>query len=95
MAESDITDPFQSLMLEVTLPGSDPVRQPVPIFPNIVAASNPGRSRFFYRQPLLIPGPTLRAGHIEAKVIHEKGEIVVGSPWIILHPSAAKPEKAN
>jgi hypothetical protein len=31
IGESDITDPFRSVTVEVTLPGNEPVRQQVPV----------------------------------------------------------------
>jgi hypothetical protein len=96
IAEADMSDPFQSFSVEVTFPGSDPVRQSVALFPPaLLAAQNVGRNRLFYKHPLLVPTPTLRPGRIEAKVIHEKGEIIVGAPWIIFNPAVAKSVKAN
>ena len=85
MAETDLDDPFRSLDLEVTLPGSEPVRQSVPVaWP--VQPETAGRSKIFVRWPLLISMPTLRPGRIDAKVIHDAGEIVIGAPWITLNP---------
>ena len=83
IAETDLNDPFRSLDLEVILPGSEPVRHSVPVMWPI--PTNPatfGRSKIFVRWPLLIPTPTLRPGRIEAKVFHDKGEIILGAPWI-------------
>ena len=77
--ETDIEDAFQSLSVEVTLPGNDPVRHGVPVIWPI--SGEEGR-RLFYKHPMLIQNPTLRRGRIEAKVIHESGEIVVGTPHI-------------
>jgi hypothetical protein len=84
ITETDISDPFQSFAVEVTLPGSEPIRTAVPIMPAaIVAAANPGKTRLSYRHPLLVPAPVLRPGQIKAKLIHEKGEIIVTAPWIV------------
>jgi hypothetical protein len=87
--ETDVSDPFHSLAVEVVLPGSDAIRNQVVIFPPdftaAAAAATPGRTRLVYRHPLLVPGPTLRPGKIAAKVIHEKGEIAVTAPWITLN----------
>jgi hypothetical protein len=85
--ETDIEDAFQSLSVEVTLPGNDPVRHVVPVIWPIFAEE--GR-RLFYKHPLLIQNITLRPGRIQAKVIHESGEMVVGAPHITLATSAPK-----
>jgi hypothetical protein len=93
--ETDVSDPFHSLAVEVTLPGSEAIRNEVQIFsPEVMAAAavaNPGRTRLTYRHPFLIPGPKLRPGKIEVRVIHEKGLIAVTAPWISLNA----PPKAN
>jgi hypothetical protein len=92
IAETDLSDPFQSFSIEVTLPGSDPLRNEVALLPNaIVAASNPGRTRLMYRHPLLVPAPVLRPGQIKAKLIHEKGEMNITAPWIVQN----QPQKTN
>ena len=84
IAETDQSDPFQSFAVEATLPGSEPVRAEVPLMPAaIVIAANPGKRRLYYRHPLLVPAPLLRPGEIKARLIHEKGEIVVTAPWIV------------
>lgn len=80
MMEADVTDPFRSLTVEVTLPESAPVRNPVFVIPPVPSIA--GVTKLFYRHPLLIQGPVLKPGRIEAKVIHEGGEIAVGAPWI-------------
>jgi hypothetical protein len=92
--ETDPNDPFHSLAVEVTIPGGQAIRTSVGIFPPEIAAAamaaSPGRARLIYRQPLLVPGPTLRPGKIDAKVIHEKGEIAVSAPWIVLNKQKPK-----
>jgi hypothetical protein len=99
--ETDITDPFKNLSVEFTLPGSPPVRQfifvPPPEVVAAIAKSQPQRNRFTVKHPVLIPGPTLRAGRIEAKVITESDEIPITPQWIILNPAlaAAAPARAN
>jgi hypothetical protein len=88
MMETDMSEPFQTLAIEVTLPNSQPIRNVVGIMPpELARLAGPGRTRFFYRHPLLVQAPILKPGKIEAKVIHEKGEIVVGAPWIALNPA--------
>lgn len=86
MAETDIADPFRSLTAEVTLPGNPPVRNPVALIPpEIFANVDKSRTRAYYRHPFLVQSPMLRPGKIEAKLIHENGEIAVGAPWIVLN----------
>jgi hypothetical protein len=94
MMETDITDPFQTLAVEVTLPEIPPAHNQVLVtYP--IPSIYEGRSRLFYRHPMLVLGPTLRPGRIAAKVIHESGEIIVGAPWIVMNPAAVAPPKVN
>jgi hypothetical protein len=80
--ETAINERFKSLAVEVTLPGNTPVRQNV-LFVQLLQT---------IRYPLLIQSPILRAGgQIEAKIIHESGELQVGAPRIILAKSLPKP----
>lgn len=88
--ESDIADPFRSLAVEVTLPESKPVRNQV--FVTIPLPPTEGRTRLFSRHPLLIQAPVLRPGRIEAKIIHDTGEIIVGAPWIAVNPPTPPPK---
>jgi hypothetical protein len=88
MMETDAADAFRSLAVEVKLPESTPVRHQV--FVTFPVPPFEGR-KVFYRHPLLVQGPTLRPGRIEAKVIHEEGEILVGAPWIAPIPVLPKP----
>lgn len=87
--ETDVGDLFKSLSLHVTLPGSAPIIQPLPMIPQIAAA--PGRARWTLRWPLLLPQPMLRPGRIEAKVIHESGELIAGTPWIVMAGQPQQP----
>jgi hypothetical protein len=88
LIETDVDDPFQSMTLEIVLPGEAPRQIPIAIqFP---AASPPaGRTRQTIRATALVQFPILRAGRIEAKVKHEKGEIIVGAPWISVTKQSA------
>jgi hypothetical protein len=95
MAESDLNDPFRSVVVEVTLPGNEPIRQQVPIALPLQTSAPPGRTKIFVKWPLLIGGPTLRPGHIEAKFIHEGGEIIVGAPWIVLRSAPSDAPTAH
>src|SRR5206468_5321157 len=80
--ESDVEDIFRSLSLQVTLPELPPIVQSLPSIPQIPL--QPGRSRWTMRWPFFISQPTLNPGRIEAKAIHENGELIAGAPWIVL-----------
>jgi hypothetical protein len=88
MVETDLKEPLQSLALEISLPQSEPIRLPGPAIqpPTVIL---PGRTRQFYRWPQLVQSVFLRPGKIQAKLIHESGEIIVGGPWVVM---ATKPE---
>lgn len=83
--QTDVRDPFKSLAVEVTMPGGHIVRSSVALPANIV--NNPERNSMTYRVPLIVRQTKLHAGKIEAKVIHEKGELDVVTPWIIVAPT--------
>lgn len=80
--ECDFTDPYRSLIAQVTLPGEEPRQMTIPITP-----TPQGRKHWTIRWPFLVTLPTLRPGRIEAKVIHEKGELIAGDQWIVEIPS--------
>ncbi len=83
--ETDLNDQFQHIKLQITLPGEPPKEMNVPILP---AAYVPGRTRLLMRHPFLIQQVVLRPGPIEARVIHDKGQIEITSlPWISLMPA--------
>ncbi len=92
IVETDIADPFHSLSVEVSLPELPPVRNVVPVFPHqffiAQAQAQPERRWITVKHPMIIQGPSLRPGRIEAKVIHENGEIAITPQWITLNPSA-------
>jgi hypothetical protein len=91
LVETDLSEPFKSLVIEIKLPGSDPIRLPPLVIPPIGPAPS-GRTRQLYRWPQLVQSALLRPGKIEAKIIHESGEIVIGGPWIsLVTPSAPIP----
>jgi hypothetical protein len=98
LMETDLSEPFKSLGVEVTLPKSEPIRGFVFLPPpQLLAAqyqAQPERTRWYIRHPLLIPLPNLRPGRIEAKVIHDGGEIQVVAPWIVLGASS-EPTRTN
>lgn len=83
--ETDIDDPFEKLQLQVTLPGQPPTTADIQLAPFIPAA---GRTRWLLHWPLLVRQAVLRPGRIEAKVIHERGEILTTTPWISLATQA-------
>jgi hypothetical protein len=82
---TEIDDLFESLQLQVTLPGVPPTTAEIPIAPFF---PTPGHTRWLLHWPLLVRQPVLRPGRIEAKVIHEKGEILPPTPWISLATQA-------
>lgn len=79
----------KSLAFEVTLPGQKPLRWPVHISPDIKIPED--RRTAYVRQPCPVFSPQLIAGRIEAKVIHDRGEISVGAPWIVHMPPTSIP----
>lgn len=89
LVETDVQDPYRSLTFQVKLPQADPVTQILPAVPPIQIL--PERPRFTMRWPLLISQPLLHPGRVEAKVIHESGELVAGAPWIILAGQQPQP----
>lgn len=91
--QTDITEPFKSLAVEVTIPGSAPVQNTVFMPPHqlfvALAQTQPERTTITVKHPMLIARPILKAGRIEMKVIHDAGEILVAPQWITLTPTAA------
>lgn len=89
--ETDLKEPFKTLAFEILLPGGAPVRlPPMPIPPPAPAPA--ARTRQIFQWPQLVQSVLLRPGKIEAKVIHESGEIVVAGPWVTLaSPPATGP----
>lgn len=87
--QTDVSNPFKSLSVEVTLPQTPPVSGIVFVAPpELLAAliqAHPQRTVYTVKHPLLITAPALRPGRIEAKVIHEAGEIPVTAQWIRLN----------
>jgi hypothetical protein len=96
MAEADVSDPFHSMTFEVTFPEGEPIRHVAPVLaPEVIKATFPGRKRLGYRYPFLVQAPTLRPGKIEAKLIHEKGEIEIAAPWIAFNHSSTTVPKVS
>ena len=91
LIETDIADPFQSLTIQIALPGAEVIVQPIPTLPQMVPPG-PGRTRATIRWPIVLPQPILRPGRIESKVIHEGGEMIAGMNWIVL---ANQPQPSN
>ena len=80
--EASPDDPFRKLELYIELPqGEKRIMQlPVPEF----RPTKGDERRWSLRYPILIQNAFLRPGQIEAKVIHESGEIPVSAPYIAL-----------
>lgn len=79
--ETDVEDPFERLLVQATLPGQVTKAHPVPMPPFVPA---PGQTRQIFQFPLLVQYPTIQPGQIEAKIIHERGEIIAATPWVVL-----------
>jgi hypothetical protein len=75
-------DPYQAIQLSVTLPGGDHRRVDLPLARFVAGESD--KIRWCLKFPLLFASAILRPGSIEAKVIHEKGEILTATPSIVL-----------
>jgi hypothetical protein len=82
--EASPQDPYQRITLQVTLPGGDSRHFDVPLDRAVAGAAD--QRRWTLKYPLLFTTPILRPGLVEAKVIHEKGEIVTAAPFIVLTP---------
>ena len=94
MVETDLSDPFRSLQAEVTFPESAPITSTVPVtWP--IPLSPVDRTKFSVRWPMLLQNLTLRPGKINAKLIHESGEIIVSAPWIVSNAPPAEQPKSN
>jgi hypothetical protein len=89
--ECDAADPFQSLTLEVLLPGEAEPRK----LPYAVLRPPPpqGRTKLIYRVPFLLQNLRLMPGQIKARVIHERGSIDLSGPWVTLVGQAPMPSK--
>lgn len=82
--ETDIADPFEQITIELTLPGEPTFSSPSPLLTVPAFSENHEKpSRQILRVPTLLNFPRLNAGKIQAKVIHDRGEIPVAAPWII------------
>jgi len=90
VVETDIKDPFRSVTLQVALPESAPTRFQIPIMPPLDV--HPDRERLIVRWPLVVSPAILKPGKIEAKVIHETGEINAAAPWVLLASAPPAPE---
>jgi hypothetical protein len=75
-------DPYQSIELKVELPGGDTRNLVLPLSRFVPGQAD--QRRWCLKHPLLFSNPILRPGPIEAKVIHEKGEISTAAPFIVL-----------
>jgi hypothetical protein len=83
LVEGDRDDPLRSVAAEVTLPGSTPIRQEYPMPPAGDFTGTVAATKWFAKLPFLLAAPMLRPGRIDAKIIHDSGEISVSLPWII------------
>jgi hypothetical protein len=81
--ETSPDDPYKRLEVRVELPGGSAAGMQISLDTLILSPGD--KRRWTLRYPLLFPFPVLRPGPIEAKVIHEKGEISTAAPVIILN----------
>jgi hypothetical protein len=88
--ETPPDDPCLSVELVVTLPGDGGERRlSLPVANFVTTPAD--KSRWTIKYPLLFQGLLLHKGQIEAKVIHEKGEISVAAPYVNLQPPVISP----
>src|SRR5262249_994037 len=82
--KTPVGNPFKKLVLQVSFPNEENPRQ-LDLTSSLPAQSGalPGRTVTMLRLPFLIQAPTLSSGAIEAKVIHEDGELLAGKQWIV------------
>jgi hypothetical protein len=90
IVETAPDDPFQTLEVAVELPGGDSRRLAIGLPGTILSVSD--QRRWCTKFPLLFARPILRPGFIEARVIHEKGEISAAAPAIVLADYPKLPE---
>lgn len=86
--EGTADDLPRTLTLEVCLPGGRPMQYPIAVPPTGLQIAE-GRKRWILKMPFPISPAVLRSGRIEAKVIHEKGEILVRAPWVVTPSQSA------
>jgi hypothetical protein len=92
--ETDVSNPFQQIQLQITFPKQEPVAINVP--PPSVSDLPEGHNRLVVRQPFLIQRSLLCPGQILAKVTHENGEIEIRSlPWISLQQQPVQSTPPN
>jgi hypothetical protein len=91
-AESDITEPFTSVTLEVTLPKQPAQRFDMPM--GIPSPPQPGWTRWFVRHPMVLRPAVLYFGRITTKVIHDKGETEATGGWVVPSTPIAEQERS-
>jgi hypothetical protein len=88
IVEGDLSDPLKSLKVQVKLPSGSSAEAELPILENVIARQGDDRTRWIAKVPLALQAPIMSAGKIEARVIHDQGQIDVVLPWIVLTPPA-------
>jgi len=81
MAEADSTDLFESLVAEVTFPGSPAIRENVGLISPEITEDVSCLERALYRHALLVQMPTLRPGRIEVKMVRG-AKVMVARPTV-------------
>ena len=88
MFDFDVHETPKTLTFEVTLPNQPPTVWPLTM-PDKLSVPE-GRDRAYIRQPFQIIAPILEPGRIEARVIHDKGDVRIRGPWIVLAPQQSQ-----
>jgi hypothetical protein len=78
--ECELSDPFKSLVMEVSLPGEEPKSMPIAF---AIPPSIEGRTKWTLRWPFLISMAVLRPGRVSTRVLHDQGVIDSGGVWIV------------
>jgi hypothetical protein len=80
--EGTVDDLPKLLTLEIQLPGQPSIQNRIDLPPGGIQPESE-RARWTLKMPLRIAPALLSEGRIEAKVIHENGEISARAPWIV------------
>ncbi|MGO9486764.1 MAG: hypothetical protein ACLPX9_19690 [Rhodomicrobium sp.] len=83
MVRVGVGELFERLEVEVLFPKEAEPRRQVPPLMIDQTAIPKGRKQISLKWPFLISQPTLNPGRIQAKLIHDKGEIEVPGPWVV------------
>jgi hypothetical protein len=90
ISTTDLEKPFSSLILEVTLPDTAPIRQEVAVASDATRLKpGPGTTLWVYRTPMFLRNVALKPGPFRAKIVTNIGEFpAYGLPLIVVAPGA-------